>query len=369
MNLIWDCSGVGSGGLVRVVNQLIKSWPVGEDQIRILGLTSSTSSKHPSGIETDNPLRDNPSPPRRIGHLAHSVIRTRQHLRTADFVFYPSPTPAACIPTSTPSAVMIHDLRHRVWPAFDGTAIRTYRNFTYARAIASASLVIAVSERTRHDLLAHYPNCSRKVVVWQEGADVAAGPQASFMLPPKTYVVVPGHARHKGVEIALRALPLVQEDLNFVVLSTSSLTSEWSHIIPDGYQGRVTFLEHLNDTQYVALVRSARALAMPSHFEGYGLPVAEAIAMGVPTVISPDPALLEAGSGRASQMHAWTPQAFASSLQDAIGVNYPIGVRNEDPRTWKQASAALRSIFSECRRKSTETRVPEEDALQTGNSS
>jgi glycosyltransferase involved in cell wall biosynthesis len=54
---------------------------------------------------------------------------------------------------------------------------------------------------------------------------------------------------------------------------------------------------------------------MPSHFEGYGLPAAEAVRLGTPTVISPDPALHEATGGAAIRMDSWTAAALTAALQ------------------------------------------------------
>src|SRR5205823_6529997 len=67
-----------------------------------------------------------------------------------------------------------------------------------------------------------------------------------------------------------------------------------------------------------ALYRGAAAFAYPSRFEGFGLPVVEALACGVPAVVSSHPSLDEACGGAALRSDPDEPEAFADTLEQAL---------------------------------------------------
>jgi glycosyltransferase involved in cell wall biosynthesis len=140
-------------------------------------------------------------------------------------------------------------------------------------------------------------------------------------------VVVAGHAAHKGVELAIEAVR-AHPRYTLVVL-----TGGTRHFSDDS--GRTVFLDRLDDGAYAATVAGAAAFLMPSHFEGFGLPAAEALALGTPTIVSPDPALHEATGGAAIRMRSWTAEALADALS-RLEKPEPTAVR-----TWREATADL----------------------------
>jgi len=93
-------------------------------------------------------------------------------------------------------------------------------------------------------------------------------------------------------------------------------------------------------------VSGAAAFLMPSHFEGYGLPAAEALRLGTPTVISPDPALLEATGGAAVRMDSWTGDAMIRALRQVEAGVLPAATSAPGGRSWRAATEHLVALLA-----------------------
>jgi len=134
----------------------------------------------------------------------------------------------------------------------------------------------------------------------------------------RPYLLFVGTAEpRKGLDTLVAALAhpdLVDYDL--VVVGPAG----WGDVrVPDlaaaaGVSSRVDVTGHVSEEDLVALYVEAAALAMPSRAEGFGFPVAEAMAYGTPVVTSADPALVEVGGEAAVAVPINHPQALAETL-------------------------------------------------------
>lgn len=87
--------------------------------------------------------------------------------------------------------------------------------------------------------------------------------------------------------------------------------------------GVVTLSHGKSDREVAALLRGARALLMPSLAEGFGLPVAEALALGAPVIASDLPALREAGGGAPDYLDPLDGPAWVQAIRDYIDKDAP----------------------------------------------
>lgn len=76
----------------------------------------------------------------------------------------------------------------------------------------------------------------------------------------------------------------------------------------------VTPLGWVSDEELHERFAAAGLVVFPSDFEGFGMPAAEAMRLGIPLVISPDPALVEVAGGHATLMRDWGPRPLADAI-------------------------------------------------------
>lgn len=310
---VLDASGAGAGGITRVLTEVVRHWPAGHD-LRVVAA--------PDGW--DGPAEVVVS--RQAGGRERTIAAAGAALRRERTGRILSLSPSLAVAGARlPVTTIVHDLAFRLWPHGLSRAVREYRRVSYATAIRRSGRLLCVSERTRHDLLGLYAVGADRTAVWHPGSDLAA-PGVPPPLPAE-YVVVAGHAPHKGVELALEAIR------SFPRYTLVVLTGGTRHFSDD--TGRAIFLDRLDDGAYAATVAGAAAFLMPSHFEGFGLPAAEALGLGTPTIISPDPALHEATGGAAIRMRTWTAAALVEAL-GRLTRPEPVAVRS-----WRTAVADL----------------------------
>ncbi|MFY1695005.1 glycosyltransferase [Solwaraspora sp. WMMA2101] len=322
---VLDASGVGPGGITRMLREVVRHWPTDHD-LRIVAA--------PPGFEAATGVVVSHQAGGRAGTIAAATAVLRRQRSGRILSLSPS---IAVAGARLPVATIVHDVAFRLWPAGLSRSVRAYRRCSYATALRRSSALLCVSDRTRHDLLGLYGVAGDRATVWHPGSDLAA-PGVGPPLPAE-YVLVAGHAPHKGVELAIEAVRAVPR-YTLVVL-----TGGTRHFRDDS--GRTVFLDRLDDAAYAATVAGAAAFLMPSHFEGFGLPAAEALALGVPTIVSPDPALHEATAGAAVRMRDWSVGALVEALtrvEASTGVEAVTRVGKPGPvavRSWRQATAEL----------------------------
>lgn len=348
---IVDCSGVGPGGISRVLTEVVRYWPAGQ-RLRLVAVPPSWETPAESGADVAIVSRQAGDRARAVASATAALRRATAEARQGEAgarVLSLSPS-VALVGSQLPVTTVVHDLAFRLWPHDLPTSVRQYRRASYATAINRSRQLLCVSARTRHDLLGLYGVPEELSTVWYPGSDVHVVPgslapeiaaRTGGVLP---YLLVAGHAAHKGVEIAVEALADIPGHVLAVLTGGQRIARFADAVAASPAADRVVLLDRLSDADYAATVAGAAAFLMPSHFEGYGLPAAEALRLGTPTVISPDPALLEATDGRAVRMTAWTATALVRAVAEALAAPRPQpGVAG---RSWRDATAHLAELLA-----------------------
>lgn len=183
-----------------------------------------------------------------------------------------------------PCVVTVHDVSFARDPGVMGWKDRTTFRRVVPRAVRRAARVLVVSERTKRDLVALYEVDPDRIVVTPNGVDPAftPGPGAH------DYVLSVGAIQRRKNQLA--ALAAAKEaGLPLVVVGPEKDGDLATELRAAGAR-----LEGYVDTErLVALYRGAACLVQASTYEGFGLPVVEAMASGTPVVAVREPALLE----------------------------------------------------------------------------
>ncbi|MCP9486989.1 MAG: glycosyltransferase family 4 protein [Gaiellaceae bacterium MAG52_C11] len=206
-----------------------------------------------------------------------------------------------------PAVVTIHDLSFERDPSLMGRKDRLVFRAMVPRAARRAARVLTVSERTRRDLLELYRVPDERIVVTPNGVDPTFTPgDPSSRLLLGSYALLVGAVQERKNPLAALAAA-EQVGLPLVVAGPAKDTELARELERRG--ARVT--GYVAQEALVELYRGAACLLQTSRYEGFGLPVLEAMACGTPVVAVDEPALREVGGDAA----IYAPE---TELADAI---------------------------------------------------
>jgi glycosyltransferase involved in cell wall biosynthesis len=249
-----------------------------------------------------------------------------------DVLFAPNFVPP---PTRTRRLVVtVHDLAFRLHPETAPQSTRWWLA-RIDRTLHRASRIIAVSEATKRDLLELYDVSEERVAVIPNGVDgqVFHPPSPEeveqvrrrFGISGLYLVFLGGIEPRKNLPNLVRAFADLPAGVRpSLVLAGGSV--EWNtegrdaldralRELPREVGERIVLTGYVAEPEKVALLGGAKALVYPSLYEGFGLPVLEAMACGTPVVTSDVPALAEVAGDAALLVEPRDPAAIASAME------------------------------------------------------
>jgi len=241
----------------------------------------------------------------------------------------------------------VHDMNPLDRPADFSALKRVGLRRPYLASVADADVMVCVSAATRARLHAWAPDADGRAAVVHLAASpslLAAHPVAVPELEGRSYVLVVGDSSpRKNLALAFRAWSGVAARHPAAVLAVvgppSWGPSQLGAAAPLVASGQVELLGYRSDGELSWLYQHAAALVCPSQLEGFGLPVVEGEALGVPVLISDDAAMGEVGAGAAVPLspHAldqWQ-DALSAALEGRLPGTSPAPVR----RAWSDVAA------------------------------
>ena len=273
-------------------------------------------------------------PVEEVSFPATSRLRTL----AADAVWYPRlavpgvdvlhcPTFRGPFRSTTPLVVTVHDLAVLRYPEWFNRWTRTYSRYAVPRVVAAARRLIAVSEQTRGDLMELLGVPDAKISVVPNGIEeifTPEGPRAEgdYMLSVGTL-----EPRKNLARIAAA----VDGELRVVG------ARGWGDI--EKAPSNVVQLGEVDDTELASLYRGARCLVYASLYEGFGIPVAEALACGCPVVTSEGSAMAEIAGDDA----VYVDPLDVGSIREGIGRAFAPAPRRF--AAWADVAHATREVY------------------------
>ena len=263
---------------------------------------------------------------------SHKIVRDLQRDGIQLYHGLSGELPVGISRSGIPGVVTIHDLIFLRHPEYYHFIDRQIYAWKFRRTVREATHIIAISECTRRDILHYAPDVApEKIsVIYQSCAPKFNGSAVTGSvegLPPDLrscrYILNVGTIEaRKNVLLAVKALEedALPGDLHLVIVGRhTSYTDEVSRYVrAHGLDSRVHILHGVSDAELPALYAGAEAFVYPSRYEGFGIPIIEAISCGLPVVACSGSCLEEAGGPDTLYVDPDDPRAMATAIRQVL---------------------------------------------------
>ncbi len=283
-------------------------------------------------------------------------------------------SPISSVPLTYPkkTVVTVHDLAIYKNPAWFPSQIFSTK-LLVPRSLKTADRIIAVSESTKHDLQEIFNVPSRKIKVIYEGVDVKKiqlkskkiDSVSSFKIG-KQYILFVGTIEpRKNLVTLVRAYKKLNQlgggfaGYELVIAGAKGYKHEelFAEIKSLGLSKNVKYLGYVTHNQKIELLKRASCFVFPSSYEGFGLPILEAMALGTPVVTSNISSLPEVAGKAAVLFDPEKEQTIVNALRKVLGDKQTherlsqIGSRQAEKFSWEICASETIKVYESLKSK------------------
>lgn len=272
------------------------------------------------------------------------------------------------IPKTTKVLLHIHDISFRVFPKLIGRKDRVFLSLLIPRSLRRADVILTPSQFTRDEIVREYGIAPQKIAVIPnalgeqflgESKSESSEVRKKYRLPERFILYIGTLQPRKNIPFLIEAVSLLRKripDMKLVLVGNRN----GHHADPDIERAieatkmteHVFFPGYIDEQDLVSVLGSATVFAFPSLYEGFGIPLLEALSQEVPVVASDIPALREvAGDGAVY----FDPRSIASceeklytlctdSDQRVRGVS--IGKNRVSLFSWEKSALSLLAVYT-----------------------
>lgn len=271
--------------------------------------------------------------PRGLRKRWWSIGLPRELKRLGADVFHGTDFAVPYLPTR-PAVMTVHDCTPWRKESRDETSSRVRRRTPILLRLGLATMIITPTEAVRHELIGRFNLRADRVVAIPLAAARHFRP-ADAAPPPRPYFV------YVGTLVARKNVRVVEQ-------AWRELRSSADLIIP-------ARIGHIPEEQLPALYSGAAAVLYPSLYEGFGLPVLEAMQCGALVIASKDPAIMEVTGGAAIHVEAGDVRGWVEAMGSALRPGAHAELRRRALQraaefTWERTAMLTRQVYNEARR-------------------
>jgi glycosyltransferase involved in cell wall biosynthesis len=265
-----------------------------------------------------------------------------------------------------PFVVTIHDLFPFDFPEIhSGPVPRAVNQWLMRNAVHGASRIITPSQATASALADRFPRSGPKIHAIPEAADERFDPirnsegeaawQRRLAIQPPYVLYLGQWKAYKNLPLLIQAFSLLRQthpDVQLVVAGDDPRHPEVRQAAARLPPGSVAFPGRLPDTAVPDFYRGAATVVLPSRAEGFGLPVIEAMACGVPIICSDLPVLREVADGIATFVNPDDASGFARAMAEVLdnppsAVQRDRGLERAHGFSWNAAAERTVAVYDE----------------------
>jgi glycosyltransferase involved in cell wall biosynthesis len=275
-------------------------------------------------------------------------------------------------PYAGPCVTTVHDLSHIRFPQYHPPNVTEWLGSNLAKSLNRADRIITVSNVVREELLEHYNVPAQKVHTVYEGVDARYRPRtesetsgvlSDLGLEHKQYVLLVATLEpRKGIDVLLEAwgqLPLSLRKAYPLVLTgsagwrNSTLVERIEAFIKEG---TVFHLGYVAAEILPVLFSGAAVFSYPSVYEGFGLPVLDAMSSGVPVICRAGTSMAEFSEGACVLCETGQPEELASKIEMLLESPQECaawtakGLKQAEQFSWERCAAETAEVYRQISR-------------------
>ena len=267
-----------------------------------------------------------------------------------------------------PTILTVHDLSFSLYPNTFTPALVSYLNRVVPWSVKRASHVLADSESTRNDLIRLYKTRAEKVTVLYSGVHDCFKPvtdevllarmRHKYSLGDEPYIFTVSTLQpRKNHQMLIRAFRPVANNTSYNLIIAGGKGWLYEEMMSEverlDLTGRVRFIGFVDDDDLPVLYSEASIFVFPSLYEGFGLPLLEAMGCGTPVIASNASSLPEVAGDAALLLEPTNETAWTSSmlrLTDDVGLRVRLvaaGFRRVRRFQWKDSARQLLEVYQQ----------------------
>lgn len=232
--------------------------------------------------------------------------------------------------TGIKSIVTIHDLIFIRYPQFYPLIDRHIYAYKFKKACQKSNRIIAISEMTKRDIISYFHIPEEKIEVIYQGcdksfkqivpADKKKEVKEKYNLPEKYILYVGSIESRKNLLLVVKALGLLKEKVHLVAVGKQTPYTDLikKHIQELQLEQQVSLLSNIPFDELPAIYQMATIFTYPSFFEGFGIPIIEAIHSGLPVIAAKGSCLEEAGGADSIYVDPHNEQEMCKAIESIL---------------------------------------------------